>query len=123
MSQGQATIDLDQVLERYLSAWNATDPVQRARLLERSVSEDVEFIDPMKQLIGRDALAAHIADVRASFPDVTFAPGGDVDHHNGVFRASWVAMRDGVVVLRGLDVDDVDAGGKLTRILGFFDKK
>jgi hypothetical protein len=116
-------VDLQQTLDTYLGAWNANDPSERAALLERTVAEDVVFIDPMKQLVGRDTLAAHIAEVRATYPGVTFASGGQVDAHNNVLRASWLAKRDGEVVLSGLDVDDVGPDGRLTRILGFFDQK
>ena len=116
-------IDLQQILDTYLGAWNANDPSERATLLERTVAEDVVFIDPMKQLVGRDTLAAHIAEVRATYPGVTFASGGQVDAHNNVLRTPWVAKRDGEVVLRGLDVDEVGPDGRLTRILGFFDRK
>jgi hypothetical protein len=90
--------------------------------LLRAVGDDVEFIDPMKQLVGRDVLAAHIADVRSTYAGITFSPGGELDTHNGVLRAPWIAELDGAVILRGLDVDDVGPDGRLTRILGFFDK-
>lgn len=122
MSQIEATVDLTAVLRTYLDAWNAPDTEQRNALLERSVSADVEFIDPMKQLAGREALAVHIADVRETFPDVTFEPAGEPDHHNSVLRQAWIARRGDEVVLRGLDVDEVSSDGRLTQIIGFFDR-
>ncbi len=114
--------DLTGVTEAYLRAWNSDDPAERAVLLDRTVADDVVFVDPMAQIAGRDALADHIAAVRAQFPGVTFAPAGDVDAHNGVLRVPWTATLDGTVALTGLDVDDVGADGRLTRIVGFFDK-
>lgn len=117
----EITTNLEEIVGTYLGAWNARDPSERAAMLEKAVANEVEFIDPMKQLVGREALAAHIADVRETFPDVTFAHGGKIDAHNGVFRAPWVARRNGDVVLTGLDVDGVGPDGRLARILGFFD--
>lgn len=122
MSLTDTKIDLASVLETYLSAWNVPDPAERRRLLERSVSDNVVFVDPMKNVMGRDALAAHIADMRATFPDVMYGPGGTVDHHNSVLRQPWVARRGDEVVLRGIDIDDVAPDGRLSRIIGFFDQ-
>lgn len=116
------TVELGEVLRTYLVAWNTDDPDERAALLDRSVADDVAFVDPVKQLIGKDALLAHIADTRETYPGITFAPGGELDNHNHVLRQSWVARMDGRVVLRGLDVDDVSPDGRLTRIIGFFER-
>lgn len=118
----ESPASLQEIVQAYLDAWNADDPGERKSLLERAVSDDVEFVDPMKQLVGRDALAAHIADVRTKFAGVMFASGGELDAHNGKLRAPWIAERSGQVVLRGLDVDDVGRDGRLTRIIGFFDE-
>ena len=116
------TVELSQVLRTYLDAWNSDDSDERATLLERSVTDDVTFIDPIKSAIGRDELLAHIADTRATYPGITFEPAGQADHHNYVVRQPWVARIDGRAVLRGLDVDDLSPDGRLTRIVGFFDR-
>lgn len=121
-TDARTLIDLQRTVETYLRAWNTDESGERAALLERSVSTNVEFIDPMKQLVGREALDAHIADVRGTFPGITFTPRDELDAHNTVLRAPWTATYEGAVVLRGLDVDDVGPDGRLTRILGFFDK-
>jgi hypothetical protein len=115
-------LDLQETVLTYLRAWNSDDHAERTASLERSVAVGVEFIDPMKRLVGRDALEAHIADVRGTYPGITFSPGGAFDAHNAVLRSTWIAELDGRIVLRGLDVDDVGPDGRLTRILGFFDK-
>lgn len=115
-------IGLASILEAYLGAWNAADASERTALLERSVTDDVVFIDPMAGIQGRDALAAHIARMREAFPDVGFESGGEPDHHNQFVRAPWVAVRGEEVVLRGLDIDEVAPDGRLSRIVGFFDE-
>jgi hypothetical protein len=118
-----AEAELTEITEAYLRAWNSDDLAERGALLERTVADDVIFVDPMAHITGRDALADHITAVRAQFPGVMFAPAGDVDAHNSVLRVPWTAALDGAVALRGLDVDDVGADGRLTRIVGFFDKQ
>ena len=116
------TVELSEVLRTYLGAWNTDDVEERDAMLRRCVTDDVAFIDPIKQLIGRDELLAHIAETRATYPEITFEPAGEADHHNHVLRQPWVARIDGRVVLRGIDVDDVSPDGRLTRIVGFFDR-
>lgn len=121
MSQTAEMIDLTKVLEAYLAAWNTDDPVDRARLLEKSVTDDVEFIDPMANFSGTPDLAQHITAVRSTYHGVTFASAGELDQHNNVARAPWVA-RAGDTELRGLDVYDIAEDGRLRRIVGFFDR-
>ena len=118
----RTTAELTDVLEGYLRAWNSDDPDERTALLERTVADNVVFIDPLAQTYGRDALAEHIAKTREDFPGVAFAPAGAVDAHNNLFRVAWEARLNGEVVLRGLDVDDVGVDGRLTRVVGFFDQ-
>jgi hypothetical protein len=114
--------DLTEVIEGYLRAWNSDDPDERTALLERTVTDNVVFVDPMTQRLGRDALAEHIANVRETYPGLTFAAAGDVDEHNNVLRVPWRALIDDQVAVSGLDVDDIGVDGRLTRIVGFFDK-
>jgi hypothetical protein len=118
----ELAIHTTDVLQTYLQAWNSPDPAEREALLERTVSNDVVFVDPMAQLAGRAALLAHIADVRSKFGDVVFGPGGEPDEHNGYVRQAWLARSGGEVLLRGIDFDEVGADGRLTKIVGFFDR-
>jgi hypothetical protein len=122
MTPTATALDLTEVLASYLEAWNTNDPAERAALLERSVTDDVVFIDPMAHLAGRADLAQHIAAMHATYAGVRFEPGGEVDSHNNVLRTAWVAKLGDKVVLRGLDVDDVADDGRLSRIIGFFDR-
>lgn len=117
----KAATTLDDTLLAYLGAWNEPDPAERARLLDRSVADDVVFIDPLADVRGRDALAEHITATRAQFPDIAFAAEGTTDAHHNVARMRWVATGKDGVLLRGLDVDEVAPDGRLARILGFFD--
>lgn len=113
--------DLSEVLDAYLAAWNTDDAMERARLLEKSVTDDVEFIDPMANFKGTPDLAQHITAVRSTYHGVTFASAGELDAHNNVARAPWVA-RTGDTELHGLDVYDIAEDGRLRRIVGFFDR-
>jgi hypothetical protein len=121
VSEVLTKVNLIEVLAFYLGAWNTVDAEERDRLLERAVSDDVSFADPMKHLVGRAALSAHIGEVRSQYPEVLFAPDGELDQHNHFLRQAWIARIDGETLLRGVDIDDVGPDGRLTRIIGFFD--
>lgn len=104
----------------YLDAWNAKDPQERARLLERSVSEDVEFVDPRTVLRGREALAAEIGHAHQRTPGVRFVRTSGIDRHNDRARYAWSAFVGDAKALDGLDAVQLSADGRLARIDGFF---
>lgn len=51
---------MDGILEDYFAAWNETNADERRRLLQRSLSEDVELIDPTGRWQGCAALSERI---------------------------------------------------------------
>ncbi len=54
-----ATPDL---ADRYLAAWNATDPAARRALLDEVFAEDVTYTDPLADVAG--LAAAQLAALR-----------------------------------------------------------
>ena len=123
MSATATKPELSKVLAGYLEAWNTTDPVERVDLLEWTVTDDVEFVDPLANIKGRGDLIQHITATRATYRDITFEPRGEHDTHNNLVRAPWLAKIGGKVSLRGIDVDEVAEDGRLSRIIGFFDRE
>jgi len=115
--------ELSTVLAGYVEAWNTNDPVERVNLLEWTVTEDVEFVDPLANIKGRGDLIQHITATRATYRDITFEPRGEHDTHNNLVRAPWLAKIGGTVSLRGIDIDEVAEDGRLSRIIGFFDRE
>ncbi len=113
-------MDTPEPFTDYLNAWNSADPAERARLLERSVSEDVEFVDPRTVLRGREALAAEIAHFQQRTPGVRVARASCVDRHHDRARYAWSIFAGGGKVMDGLDAVQLDAEGRLLRIDGFF---
>ena len=104
----------------YLQAWNSRDPEAVRPLLDRSVSPDVVFIDPVATTEGVDALTAHITESRARAPEAVYARTSGIDGQKGRYRYTWEARLDATTVVPGLDVTQVDAQGRITRIDGFF---
>jgi SnoaL-like domain len=105
----------------YVAAWDEKDVGARDRLLESCWANDGVYVDPTARAEGREGLSRHIAGFHERFPgyriDVTTAP----DQHGPHLRFGWAMKRpDGSVELEGMDYAEVDDGGRISRIVGFF---
>ncbi|MGY1831569.1 nuclear transport factor 2 family protein [Geodermatophilus sp. SYSU D01180] len=115
-----ATPDL---ADRYLAAWNETDPAARRALVEALFTEDVTYTDPMADVAGRDGLDATIAAVHAQFPGFVFRLAGPADAHHGQVRFTWHLGPDGAEPpVTGFDVAVTDGDGRIRTVLGFLDR-
>ena len=109
--------------DRYLAAWNATDPATRRALVEEVFAEDVTYTDPMADVAGRAALDATIAAVQGMFPGFVFRLAGPADAHHDQLRFTWHLGPEGVEApITGFDVAVVDADGRIRTVLGFLDR-
>ncbi|RBY92567.1 nuclear transport factor 2 family protein [Blastococcus sp. TF02A-30] len=115
-----ATPDL---VDRYLAAWNETDPGARRAAVDALFSADARYTDPLADARGRDAIDATIAAVQAQFPGFVFRPVGTVDAHHDQVRFSWELGPAGQdAPIAGSDVALVDADGRISTVLGFLDR-
>ena len=110
----------------YIEAWATPDDALRRRLLDRCWDADGIYLDPTVELQGREALSAHIGRFLSVGPAgagsghrIPIASG--VDHHHGMIRFTWTLLDpDGAPMLRGMDVGELTADGRIRRIVGFF---
>ncbi len=115
--------DFDDVVRRYLAAWNETDPATRRALIGDVFAEDVRYVDPMAAVQGRDALDGLIGAVHEQFPGFVFTPAGPVDAHHGQGRFTWTLGRPGEEPpVAGFDVAELDDDGRIRLVLGFIDR-
>jgi len=111
---------MDTALAAYFEAWNEEDESERERLLQRSLSEEVELVDPLGRWRGWGGISDRIARYHASAPGTKVAPRSGVDAHNDVERYAWkIVDSTGTEVMEGLDVAERDGDGRLRRILMF----
>jgi hypothetical protein len=111
------------VVQRYLDAWNATDPAERRAAIEAVFAPDARYVDPLADVTGTDALDALIAGAQEQFPGMRFTPVGEVDAHHDVCRFQWGLGPEGAEPLViGFDVAIVNADGRITGVAGFLDK-
>lgn len=112
---------LQEIVATYAAAWDEPDHCRRRALLEASVAPDAEYVDPTVQVRGIDALIAHIDTVAARYPGSRLELTSAVDAHHGLARFGWrKVLADGTKLPKSIDVVEVGADGRLTRVIGFF---
>ena len=115
-----ATPDL---ADRYLAAWNETDPTAREEALAQLFTDDVRYTDPLAAVEGRAALDATIGAVQQQFPGFGFRLAGPVDAHHDQLRFTWeLGPADQEAPIAGFDVALVAGDGRIRLVLGFLDR-
>src|SRR3546814_13422589 len=66
------------LIDRYIAAWNETDPGRRRDLVARVWTDDATYVDPLMRGDGAAGIDAIIAGVQAQFPGWRFARTGRV---------------------------------------------
>lgn len=59
---------MDERITEYFAAWNETDADERRSLLQRSISDDAELIDPTGRWRGINGVSERIANYHAAAP-------------------------------------------------------
>jgi hypothetical protein len=115
--------DVNELVDRYLAAWNETDADARRALIAETFTEQARYTDPMVAVSGRTDLDVTIAAVQVQFAGLAFSRGGEVDAHHDTARFTWnlgVPGEEPLVV--GFDVLALDPQGLIERVHGFLDK-
>ncbi|UNO39217.1 nuclear transport factor 2 family protein [Streptomyces sp. MST-110588] len=116
--------EYEAAVTRYLEAWNATDPADRAKAVAAAFTEDGSYTDPLADVAGHDQLAAVIGAVHEQFPGFRFRQLGAVDGHHHIARFGWelVSPADGSAPVAGSDVITLAADGRIASVHGFLDR-
>jgi hypothetical protein len=108
-------------LDAYARAWNEPRAEDRRRLLEASLTDDAELVEPRGVFTGRAAIIDRIVGFAERFPGAVVDITTAVDEHNGFARYGWqIRKADGDSMLDGIDVVERAPDGKLRRIVMFF---
>ena len=111
------------VAQRYIAAWNETDPQARQDRVAALWATDGSYVDPLADVRGRDQITALIGGVQAQFPGFVFRLAGDVDGHHRQARFSWeLGPAEGPAPVAGSDVVTLDDDGRIATVLGFLDR-
>jgi hypothetical protein len=115
---------MNEIVERYLAAWNETDAVKRRSLVDGLWAADARYTDPLADAHGRAEIDGLIGAVQQQFPGFVFTLGGAVDAHHDQARFSWHLGPAGAAepVVIGFDVAVLDGDGQIRSVYGFLDK-
>jgi len=115
MSNVTATVDA------YLAMWNEEDSSRRGELIEQAWTADGNYVDPLLEADGHQALTEMVSAVHSQYPGHRFRRTSGIDCHHDQVRFGWeLAAPDGAVTVAGLDVGTIAADGRLLSITGFF---
>ena len=112
-------LSVGEVVEAYQRAWSAEGAEQR-QLLELSLSEDAELVQPNGRSVGREGIIARIAALGERWPGAHVEITSGTDEHHGFVRYSWDLRTPDSVVLAGFDVGELAPDGRLRRVVQFF---
>src|SRR5689334_15724113 len=119
----EETTMFTEIAERYIAAWNETDPQARRRAAEELCPEDARFVDPLGVAEGRAEFDATIAAAQAQFPGFRFRLAGPVDGHHEQVRFGWeLGLAGEPAPIAGFDVAVTDGSTRLRQVFGFLDR-
>lgn len=112
---------VEETVATYVAAWNEPDRSRRRALLEASVTADAVYVDPTVELRGIAALLDHIDGVQLRLPGSRLELTSAVNAHHGLARFAWrKVLADGTALPDSIDVVEIAADGRLSRVIGFF---
>jgi hypothetical protein len=114
---------MQEIIKRYLEAWNETDAAARLALVESVWAADGSYTDPLADVCGPDAIAGLIGAAQQQFAGLVFTLGGPVDANHNQARFTWHLGPDGgEPIVIGFDVMVLDSAGQIASVHGFLDK-
>jgi len=109
------------LIDDHLAAYGDPDAARRAASVQRIWAADGQLVDPPLAASGHAGIVAQAGQLLGQFPGHRFVRCSGIDSHHGMARYAWQLVNaDGVPVLEGIDIAQVDAQGLLLQVTGFF---
>jgi hypothetical protein len=114
-------VTLEETLDLYDEAWNDDDEASRRAHLRRCLTDEGIYCDPTVEVVGADALAAHIGETRSAFGGFSIKRTSGFEQHHGYVRFAWrMTSNEGEPIVDGFDVVRLATDGRFQSIVGFF---
>jgi hypothetical protein len=115
------TASLDHLVDTHLAAYAEADAARRLDLLRGIWNPDGHLVDPPFESRGHQGISAQAEALLSQFPGHRFERTTAIDAHHQMLRYGWrLVSPAGAPVVEGLDIADLDADGRLRRVVGFF---
>lgn len=107
-------------LDRMLAVWNSDDEAEKRALTEAALENNVHFVDPNHNIMGREAFLAMVRQVQSGIPGAVYSRASEIGFQNNFCRYHWAIHRDDELLMPGFDVTEVNDAGKIVKVIGFF---
>ena len=112
---------IEGLVDRHLAACADADTARRAEAIRAAWNPDGRLVDPPLEARGHQGIADQAATLLSHYPQHRFQRSTAVDAHHGFLRYGWrLCDAQGAAVLEGVDFAELDEGGRLLRVVGFF---
>jgi hypothetical protein len=115
--------NVNEIVVRYLSAWNEQDATRRRDLVAKTWSEDGTYVDGARQGAGHGGIDAMIAKAQETHLGYRLALASGIETHHQYVRFSWVAggTAEAPLYIKGTDIGIIADDGRLKSVIGFVD--
>jgi hypothetical protein len=115
--------NVNEIVVRYLAAWNEREPKRRRELVAGVWTEDGTYVDPAREGRGHDSLDSMIATAQQHFPGYRLNLASGVEVHHDYVRFSWVAggTSEAPLYIKGTDFVVMASDGRMKSVVGFTD--
>jgi SnoaL-like domain len=113
----------NEIVVRYLKAWNERDAKRRRDLIAQTWTEDGTYIDRVREGRSHDSIDAMIDKVQAEFVGYTINLASGIEAHHDYVRFSWAAggTAEAPLYIKGTDFFVIADDGRLKSVVGFVD--
>lgn len=120
MKLSKPAVEMPESLQHYWTMWNEPDVGLLRHHLDKAVTDDIVWADPMHFHIGKDALVHNASELKTSKPEYYFVIASELDVVHNRYRYQWHMKRKQRVLMRGLDIATLNDDGLIERVDGFF---
>ncbi|MDJ0597249.1 MAG: transposase [Crocosphaera sp.] len=118
-------LEIQQVIEDYVSGWNSSKPEDRLLLMKKVLAENCLYLDShLAEPV--DNLETHcqlIESFKEKFPDISLQLSSPPDSHHSHFKLPWkMVKKNGEVLIKGQFFGEVNQQNQITKLVGFIDK-
>ena len=115
--------DVNQIVLRYIAAWNERDAGKRREIVATTWTDDGTYIDASRHGEGHDSIADMIGAAQDHFPGYQLCLASGIEAHNSHVRFSWETVGSAQTPLRlaGTDFANLGKDGRLKSVVGFVD--
>jgi hypothetical protein len=119
----RAMSNVNEIVVRYLAAWNEREPGKRRELVAKTWTDDGTYVDAARDGKGHDNLDTMIATAQGHFPGYRLNLVSGIEVHHGYLRFSWAAggTADAPLFIKGTDFVILDGDGRMKSVVGFTD--